>query len=141
MDPVAISDSPLSIDAVLSAVRVPGAGGLVVFIGAVRDFDGPTGEERAVSALEYSAHPLAQDELERVVAEIRQDFPECHLAAHHRTGPLEIGDLAVVVAAAAPHRAEAFAACRRLIDDLKAHVPIWKHQSFIDGSEEWVGLP
>jgi molybdopterin synthase catalytic subunit len=107
----------------------------------VRDFDGPTGEERAVSALEYSAHPLAQDELERVVAEIRQDFPECHLAAHHRTGPLEIGDLAVVVAAAAPHRAEAFAACRRLIDDLKAHVPIWKHQSFIDGSEEWVGLP
>jgi molybdopterin synthase catalytic subunit len=141
MDSVAISDSPLSIDAVLSAVRGPGAGGLVVFIGAVRDFDGPSGEERAVAALEYSAHPLAQHELERVVAAVSQDFPECHLAAHHRTGALEIGDLAVVVAAAAPHRAEAFAACRRLIDDLKGQVPIWKHQSFIDGSEEWVGLP
>ena len=80
-------------------------------------------------------------ELERVVKGVEQDFPECRLAAHHRTGPLAIGDLAVVVAAAAPHRGEAFAAARRLIDDLKSQVPIWKHQSFIDGSEEWVGLP
>ena len=138
---VAITDVPLSIDAVLSAVRHPGAGGLVLFVGAVRDYDGPSGEEHAVQALEYSAHPLALVELERVVADVQQDFPECRLAAHHRTGPLEIGDLAVVVAAAAPHRAEAFAAARRLIDELKSQVPIWKHQSFIDGSEEWVGLP
>ena len=128
-------------DAVLSAVRHPGAGGLVLFLGVVRDYDGPSGEERAVQALEYSAHPLAQDELSRVVRVVEQDFPECRLAAHHRTGPLEIGDLAVIVAAAAPHRAEAFAAARRLIDDLKSQVPIWKHQNFIDGSEEWVGLP
>ena len=141
MEPVAISDTPLSIDAVLSAVRHPGAGGLVLFVGAVRDYDGPSGEERAVTALEYSAHPLAVGELERVVQTVQQDFPECRLAAHHRTGALQIGDLAVVVAAAAPHRAEAFAAARRLIDDLKGQVPIWKHQSFIDGSEEWVGLP
>lgn len=141
MDPVTISDGALSIDAVLSAVRHPGAGGLVVFVGVVRDYDGPGGEERAVAGLEYSAHPLAQHELERMVSEVQQDFPECRLAAHHRVGALEIGDLAVVVAAAAPHRGEAFAACRRLIDDLKGQVPIWKHQSFLDGSEEWVGLP
>lgn len=138
---VAIADSPLSVDAVLSAVRHPGAGGLVVFIGTVRDYDGPGGEERAVQGLEYSAHPLAMSELERVVSTVQQDFPECRLAAHHRTGALELGDLAVVVAASAPHRAEAFAAARRLIDDLKGQVPIWKHQTFIDGSEEWVGLP
>jgi molybdopterin synthase catalytic subunit len=138
---VAILDTPLSVEAVLSAVRHPGAGGIALFLGAVRDYDGPGGEERAVQALEYSAHPLAMAELERVVRTVEQDFPECRVAAHHRTGPLEIGDLAVVVAAAAPHRAEAFAAARRLIDDLKSQVPIWKHQSFIDGSEEWVGLP
>src|SRR5262245_56631716 len=142
MEPaVAILDTPLSVDALLTAVRHPGAGGSALFVGAVRDYDGPSGEERAVQALEYSAHPLALAELERVVAAVEQDFPECRVAAHHRTGPLNIGDLAVVVAAAAPHRAEAFAAARRLIDDLKSQVPIWKHQSFLDGSEEWVGLP
>jgi molybdopterin synthase catalytic subunit len=141
MEPIAIVDTPLSIDAVLSAVKNPGAGGVVLFVGAVRDHDGPRGEERAVQGLEYSAHPLALDELQRVVDDVQQDFPECRLAAHHRTGPLDLGDLAVVVAAAAPHRGEAFAAARRLIDELKARVPIWKHQSFLDGSEEWVGLP
>lgn len=141
MDPIAIVDTPLSIDAVLSAVKNPGAGAVVLFVGAVRDHDGPRGEERAVQGLEYSAHPLALEELQRVVDDVQQDFPECLLAAHHRTGPLELGDLAVVVAAAAPHRGEAFAAARRLIDELKARVPIWKHQSFLDGSEEWVGLP
>ena len=104
-------------------MRHPGAGGIALFLGAVSDYDGPGGEERAVQALEYSAHPLAMAELERVVRTVEQDFPECRVAAHHRTGPLEIGDLAVVVAAAAPHRAEAFAAARRLIDDLKSQVP------------------
>ena len=142
MEPaVAILDQPLSVEAALTAVRHPGAGGIALFLGVVRDYDGPRGEERAVEALEYSAHPLALAELERVVNGVEQDFPECRVAAHHRTGALEIGDLAVVVAAAAPHRAEAFAAARRLIDDLKSQVPIWKHQSFLDGSEEWVGLP
>jgi molybdopterin synthase catalytic subunit len=134
-------DTPLSVDAVLSAVTTPGAGGVVLFLGVVRDYDGPQGEERAVQALEYSAHPLALGELERVLRSVEQDFPECQLAAHHRTGALQLGDLAVVVAASAPHRAEAFAAARRLIDDLKSQVPIWKHQSFLDGTEEWVGLP
>jgi molybdopterin synthase catalytic subunit len=67
------------------------------------------------------------------------DFPVKALAAVHRVGELRVGDLAVVVAVSCPHRAEAFAACRRLIDDLKREVPIWKHQAFADGTEEWVG--
>jgi molybdopterin synthase catalytic subunit len=138
---VAIIDTPLSVDAALAAVSHSGVGGMVVFVGAVRDNDGPEGAEQSVRALEYSAHPSALIELERVVAAVAEAHPEVRLAAHHRTGSLQIGDLAVVVAAGAPHRDEAFVAARRLIDDLKAQVPIWKHQSFVDGSEEWVGLP
>jgi molybdopterin synthase catalytic subunit len=138
---VAITDSPLSVDAVIAAVAHPGAGGLVVFVGAVRAHDGPEGAEQAVHSLEYAAHPGAVAELERVVRQVRAAHPGVQLAAHHRTGHLEIGDLAVVVAAAAAHREEAFTAARQLIDDLKAQVPIWKHQAFADGSEEWVGLP
>ncbi len=138
---VAIVDTPLSVDAVLAAVAHPTVGGVVLFVGAVRDHDGPDGAEQAVRSLEYSAHPTAVGELELVVAAVAEAHPGVRLAAHHRTGVLEIGDLAVVVAAGAAHREQAFVAARRLIDDLKATVPIWKHQSFADGSEEWVGLP
>jgi molybdopterin synthase catalytic subunit len=138
---VAIIDTPLSVDAALAAVAHPGAGGLVVFVGTVRDNDGPEGAEQTVRSLEYSAHPGAVAELEQVVSAVQAEHPGVRLAAHHRTGHLEIGDLAVIVAAAAAHRDEAFGAARQLIDDLKAQVPIWKHQSFADGSEEWVGLP
>lgn len=138
---IAILDSPLSVDAVMSAVSDAAVGGTVVFVGAVRDHDGPQGAEKGVRALEYSAHPSALSELAAVADVVTEAFPGVRLAAHHRVGRLEIGDLAVVVAAGAAHREEAFAAARRLIDDLKAKVPIWKHQIFDDGSEEWVGLP
>jgi len=138
---VAIVDTPLSVDAALAAVSHPGAGGVVLFVGAVRDHDGIEGAEQEVRALDYSAHPGAIGELERVVASVADEHPGVRLAAHHRIGSLQIGDLAVVVAAAAAHRDEAFVAARCLIDELKAQVPIWKHQTFADGSEEWVGLP
>jgi molybdopterin synthase catalytic subunit len=101
----------------------------------VRDDD----DGRAVTSLGYSAHPDAVGALRRVAEQVAADFPVTALAAVHRVGDLDIGDLAVVVAVACPHRAEAFAACRRLIDDLKHDVPIWKHQRFTDGSQEWVG--
>ena len=94
-----------------------------------------------MSQLEYSAHPNAERELQRVGDAVAAKFPGVRLAAIHRSGVLDVGDIAVVVAAAAPHRAEAFEAARQLIDDLKAAVPIWKHQTFTDGSDEWVGLP
>jgi len=132
-----IRDAPLSVDEVIAAVGGPGSGGVVIFIGAVRDTDGG----RGVDTLDYSAHPGAADSLAEVAHKVAAEVPVLALAAVHRVGTLAVGDLAVVVAAAAAHRGEAFTACRRMIDDLKAGVPIWKHQQFTDGDEEWVGLP
>ena len=132
---IAVRDSELSVDEVRAAVADPGAGGLVLFVGAVRDID----HDRDVTGLSYSAHPSAEAELRRVAEVIAEKFPVLGIAAVHRVGDLEIGDLAVVVAVSCPHRAEAFDACRALIDLLKASVPIWKHQRFADGDSEWVG--
>jgi molybdopterin synthase catalytic subunit len=137
-DPVrllAIRETPLSVDEVFAAVGDSSAGGTALFVGTVRDHDGGTD----VARLGYSSHPTAEAELRRVAEKVAADFPVRALAAVHRVGDLEVGDLAVVVAVSCPHRAEAFDACRRLIDDLKHEVPIWKHQSFTDGTEEWVG--
>ncbi|GGQ39369.1 molybdopterin synthase catalytic subunit [Actinomadura coerulea] len=132
---IGVRDTPLSVDEVYAAVGATGAGGTAVFAGTVRDTD----HARAVTALSYSAHPTAERELRAVMEKVAADFPVLGLAALHRVGDLRIGDIAVVVAASCPHREEAFAACRRLIDDLKAQVPIWKHQTFADGDDEWVG--
>src|SRR5690606_1029700 len=96
---------------------------------------------RDVAALEYEAHPSVADTLRSVAEKVAADDGLCAVAAVHRVGALSIGDLAVVVAVSAPHRGEAFDACRRLIDDLKREVPIWKHQLFADGGAEWVGSP
>lgn len=132
-----VRDQPLSVDEVYAAVRDATAGGVVVFVGVVRDSDGGKDVER----LGYSAHPTALARLRDVAVSVADRFPVVALAAVHRIGDLDIGDLAVVVGAAAAHRDEAFAASRALIDDLKASVPIWKHQEFADGSQEWVGTP
>ncbi|WP_078901554.1 molybdenum cofactor biosynthesis protein MoaE [Actinacidiphila yeochonensis] len=134
---LAVRDTPLSVDEVLAAVGDPAAGGTALFVGTVRDHDGRPGA--SVTRLTYTAHPSAEAQLLRVAEKVAADFPVCALAAVHRVGDLAVGDLAVVVAVACPHRAEAFEASRRLIDDLKREVPIWKHQVFDDGTEEWVG--
>lgn len=130
-----IRDTPLSVDEVLAAVADPVAGGVGLFVGVVRDHD----HAKDVQGLEYSAHPSAIDELRKVAASVLDD-EITKVAAVHRIGRLAVGDLAVVVAVSAPHRGPALDACHRLIDDLKVTVPIWKHQSFADGSDEWVGL-
>jgi molybdopterin synthase catalytic subunit len=132
---IKIRDTPLSVDEVLRAVDDRGAGGTALFVGTVRDHD----HERPVTRLSYSAHPSAERELRAVAEKVATDFPVRGLAAVHRVGDLEIGDLAVVVAVACAHRGEAFEACRRLIDDVKSQVPIWKNQLFADGTAEWVG--
>jgi len=132
---VGLRDTALSVDEVRAAVMDPGAGGIALFIGVVRDSD----HDRRVTRLAYSAHPSAAAELRQVAEKVAADFGVIGLAALHRVGELEIGDLAVVVAVSCPHRAEAFGACRALIDELKASVPIWKHQYFEDGASEWVG--
>jgi molybdopterin synthase catalytic subunit len=132
-----VRESELSVDEVRAAVADPAAGGIALFAGAVRESD----HDRAVSGLSYSAHPSARDELRRVAEVIAEKYPVIGIAAVHRVGDLAIGDLAVVLAVSCPHRAEAFDACRDLIDILKASVPIWKHQRFGDGTAEWVGTP
>lgn len=129
-----VRDAPLSVDEVHKAVSDPAAGGIVLFTGTVRDHD----EGRDVRQLSYSAHPSAAGQLRQVCEKVAADHPVTAIAAVHRTGDLQIGDLAVVVAVSCPHRAEAFAACRALIDELKRSVPVWKHQVFGDGESEWV---
>jgi molybdopterin synthase catalytic subunit len=130
-----LRDTPLSLDEVHAAVGDPTAGGTALFVGTVRDHDGG----KSVAYLEYIAHPTAERELHRLAEKVIADFPVRALAAVHRTGHLAIGDIAVIAAISCPHRAEAFEACRRLVDDLKHEVPIWKHQIFSDGTDEWVG--
>ncbi len=130
-----IRDTPLSVDECMAAVLLPDVGGIALFVGTVRDHD----SGRGVTDLAYEAHPRAAAEIERVAAEVAAGAPVRAIAVAHRTGHLRVGETAVVVAVGAAHRAEAFAACRRLIDDIKAQVPIWKHQVFEDGAAEWVG--
>lgn len=132
-----VREKPLSVDEVLAAVADPAAGGTCVFVGTVRALD----SGRSVVELGYSAHPSVAAAFRSVAEAVAAAHPVTALAAIHRVGDLAIGDLAVVAAASAPHRAEAFAACQQLIDDLKANVPIWKHQRFTDGTDEWVGSP
>jgi molybdopterin synthase catalytic subunit len=133
---VAVRDTKLSVDEVRDAIADPRAGGEVLFVGTVRDHDAGQG----VTGLSYEAHPTAEAELRKVAEFIADKFPDViAVAAVHRTGDLGIGDLAVVVGVSCAHRAEAFHACHALIDELKATVPIWKHQRFTDGSDEWVG--
>jgi molybdopterin synthase catalytic subunit len=130
-----VRETPLSVDEVLSAVRDPAAGGTALFVGTVRRQDGG----KAVDGLGYSAHPSVLDALRMVAERVVSAYPVIALAAVHRVGELAIGDDAVVVAVSCAHRGEAFVACRQLIDDLKHEVPIWKHQRFADGTDEWVG--
>ena len=111
-------------------------GAVVTFDGVVRDHDGGQG----VSKLIYSSHPTAQQEIEAVAARISSAHPHVRLWCAHRTGPLDIGDLAFMVIAAAAHRREAFAAAAELADAVKAEVPIWKEQELSQGGTQWVGL-
>jgi molybdopterin synthase catalytic subunit len=129
-----LRDTPLSVDEVLSAVSDPAAGGIALFVGTVRDTD----HDREVVRLGYTAHPSAAAELRRIAEKVAASFGAIAVAAVHREGDLEVGDVAVVAAVACPHRGEAFDACHALIDELKQAVPIWKHQEFAGGESEWV---
>ena len=134
---VDLRESPLDVAEVLEALGDEASGGLTLFVGRVRDHDHGLG----VRGLEYSAHPTALDALRRVCERVAAEHDVHGVAAVHRVGRLEIGDIAVVVATTAAHRGEAFTASRALIDTLKDEVPIWKHQQFSDGTDEWVGTP
>ena len=131
----AIREEPLSVEECVRAVAHPGAGGIDVFLGIVRNDSGG----HSVTLLEYEAYgAMAEKEMARIGAEIELEIPGVRLSVLHRVGALGVGDLAVVCAASAPHRAEAFRACRLLIDRVKERVPVWKREHGQDGPY-WVG--
>lgn len=130
-----VTTAPLDKTWLETRIRSRKNGAVVTFEGIVRDHD--HGED--VGSLDYEAHPDAERVLIDVCTRIAQ-ATNCDVVAAHRIGHLEIGDVALVAVVAAPHRAEAFAVCGKLVDAIKAEVPIWKHQHFTDGRSEWVGL-
>jgi molybdopterin synthase catalytic subunit len=130
-----VTDRAPSLDAVVAAVRGAGLGGVVTFTGLVRDHS----HGRTVERLEYEAYAaMAEKVFRELCDEIEREFPGSRLAVEHRTGALVVGDVAVVIAAAAPHRREAFDACRAMIDRLKDRAPIWKKEIGPDGAS-WTG--
>jgi molybdopterin converting factor subunit 1 len=125
---------PLVLDRVIAAVERRQAGGVVTFVGKVRDHS----RGHAIDHLEYEAYaPMALKVMRRIAAEVEAGVADTSVAVHHRLGRLAIGEAAVIIAAAAPHRAEAFAACRAVIERLKQDVPIWKREVAVDGTT-WV---
>jgi molybdopterin synthase catalytic subunit len=130
----AVTADALDVAAHERAVANAAAGAVVSFSGVVRDHD----HGRAVQVLEYEGHPSAHEVLRQVAEEIAKDPDIYAIAVSHRLGPLEIGDVALAVAVSTAHRAAAFAACARLVDEVKARLPVWKHQVFTDGTDEWV---
>jgi molybdopterin synthase catalytic subunit len=136
-DLIEVTHQPLSEARLMGAVGEPGAGGLVLFSGVVREETGG----RRVKYLEYEAHePMAAAKMREIAAAVRGRWPGVRgVALMHRIGRLEIGESSVMIAVSSPHRAEAFDACRFAIDTLKETVPVWKKEFFEDG-EVWVGL-
>ena len=132
-----ISDQPLDLALHEAAVEHPRAGARVVFCGVVREHD----HGRGVSELEYQSHPSAEQVLIEVASSIAAEDGVLSIAISHRVGLLGVGDIALVAAVATAHRAQAFEVCGRLVDEVKARLPIWKRQVFTDGSDEWVNFP
>lgn len=133
----AISAEPLDLTLHLDAVDDPTAGALTTFVGRVRDHDPDAAAP--VIALEYSAHPDAENALRRI-AEAAVGDTAAIVAVSHRIGRLAVGDAAVIIAVASPHRAEAFAVCREVIETIKTGLPVWKRQVEADGTATWLGL-
>lgn len=134
---IRVTTEPLDVAQHEKEVADPRAGAVVSFAGVVRDHD----HGRAVTSLTYEAHPSAEEVLREVAAEIASDPDVYAVAVSHRYGPLAIGEVALAAAVSTAHRAAAFNACGRLVDLVKQRIPIWKHQRFADGTEEWVNCP
>lgn len=133
-----IGATPLSVEEHARLIEEAAAGAVVTFAGVVRDHD----RGRGVVNLDYEGHPSAKAVIEEVATTVAGRHPGLRaVAVSHRIGALAIGDVALACAVAAEHRREAFAACADLVDEVKARLPIWKHQSFTDGTDEWVNCP
>jgi molybdopterin synthase catalytic subunit len=130
-----LTSNRIVLDGLLAEVKGPERGGTCVFLGSVRN--GP--EESGVTEIEYSAYDaMADAEIERIVAEAQQQWPGVRVALRHRVGRVPVGEASIAIVAAAPHRAEAFAACRHVIEEVKRRLPIWKKEYRIDGTAAWV---
>lgn len=132
-----VSDQPLDTTLHEAAVEHPRAGARVVFCGVVREHD----HGRGVSELEYQSHPSAERVMTEVASAIAAEDGVLAVAVSHRIGLLGVGDIALVAAVATAHRGQAFEVCGRLVDEVKARLPIWKRQVFTDGTDEWVNYP
>ena len=136
-DWIALTPDPLSTDAAVAFVSHAAAGGIAVFLGTTRAETAPDGRE--LVALDYDAYAeMAVEHLRRLVATARQKWPVTKAAVLHRLGRVAVGESSVVIAVSTPHRADAFDACRFLIDELKRDVPIWKQERWADGTGTWV---
>ena len=125
----------IALDDVLAEVQGPERGGTCVFMGTVRN--GP--EESGVTEIEYSAYDaMAEAEIERMLAETEAQWPGVRVGLRHRVGRVPVGEASIAIVAAAPHRAEAFAACRHVIEEVKRRLPMWKKEYRIDGTTAWV---
>ncbi len=130
-----ITTEPLDPERLRAAIVDPAGGAIALFIGVVRNHD----EGRTVSALSYSAHPSATDRLLEILSGYAGRADVLAIAVEHRIGDLQVGDTAVICGVTSAHRDVAFAVCSALIEEVKAEVPIWKNQTFTDGSSEWIG--
>ena len=130
-----LTRSPISVDALLAEVAHADCGGTCVFLGTVRN--GP--EEQGVTAIEYSAYEdMVEAEFGRLLADARGRWPEARIAVRHRLGTIPVGEASIAIVAAAPHLAQAFEACRYVIEGVKQRIPVWKKELRVDGSEVWV---
>ena len=136
-----LTRTPISVDALLADVSSPPCGGTCVFLGTVRN--GP--DEHGVTAIEYSAYEeMVEAEFARLLADAGARWPDARIAVRHRLGTIAAGEASIGIAAAAPHRAQAFDACRFVIEEVKRRIPVWKKELRVDGTEVWVdpsGLP
>jgi len=130
-----LTGSPIALESLLAEVQGPERGGTCVFLGTVRN--GP--DEGGVTGIEYSAYDaMAEAEIERMLAEARDRWPDARVALRHRLGMIPAGEASIGIAAAAPHREEAFAACRYVIEEVKKRLPVWKKEVRVDGTTTWV---
>ncbi|RMG38318.1 MAG: molybdenum cofactor biosynthesis protein MoaE [Planctomycetota bacterium] len=135
---VSLTEQPIDYTALTERVRSHRAGAVVTFLGTVREFTAG----RRTLALDYEAYePMARAELQRILAEATEQWPLVAAVVEHRLGRLELGEISVAVAVAAPHRRDAFQAAQYVMDQTKRRVPIWKRENWADGGTEWVHPP
>jgi molybdopterin synthase catalytic subunit len=137
-----LTRNPISLDGLLAEVAHPSRGGTCVFLGTVRngpEEQGGLGGQGGVTAIEYSAYEeMVEVEFGRLVADAGVRWPEARVAVRHRLGTIPVGEASIAIAAAAPHRAQAFDACRFVIEEVKRRIPVWKKELRLDGTEVWV---